>query len=68
MQNLFRTSVSIVCFNHGHDVAVQWDPTGDKYGGDTGLVVEVDGEVVAAAPAWYAAIDSGCQPPRAAGH
>ncbi|KAL3471603.1 Six-hairpin glycosidase-like protein [Aspergillus californicus] len=31
---------------HGHDVAVQWDATGDRYGA-TGLQVEVDGKVVA---------------------
>ncbi|KAL4940082.1 hypothetical protein BDV06DRAFT_230599 [Aspergillus oleicola] len=30
---------------HGHDVAVQWDATGDRYG-SRGLVVEVDGEAV----------------------
>ncbi|KAL4924107.1 Six-hairpin glycosidase-like protein [Aspergillus undulatus] len=33
---------------HGHDVAVQWDATGDQYG-TQGLLVEVDGEVVATA-------------------
>ncbi|PLB54118.1 six-hairpin glycosidase [Aspergillus steynii IBT 23096] len=33
---------------HGHDVAVQWDATGDKYG-KAGLIVEVDGEQVATA-------------------
>ncbi|KAL2859367.1 Six-hairpin glycosidase-like protein [Aspergillus pseudodeflectus] len=31
---------------HGHDVAVQWDASGDRYG-TRGLTVEVDGEVVA---------------------
>ncbi|KAL4785050.1 Six-hairpin glycosidase-like protein [Aspergillus varians] len=31
---------------HGHDVAVQWDADGSKYG-KAGLQVEVDGEVVA---------------------
>ncbi|KAL3462473.1 Six-hairpin glycosidase-like protein [Aspergillus heterothallicus] len=31
---------------HGHDVAVQWDATGDRYG-TRGLTVAVDGEVVA---------------------
>ncbi|KAL4861990.1 hypothetical protein BDV12DRAFT_207628 [Aspergillus spectabilis] len=31
---------------HGHDVAVQWDKSGNRYG-TAGLQVEVDGEVVA---------------------
>ncbi|KAI9373414.1 Six-hairpin glycosidase-like protein [Aspergillus egyptiacus] len=31
---------------HGHDVAVQWDATGDRYG-TAGLQIEVDGTVVA---------------------
>ncbi|KAL2867725.1 six-hairpin glycosidase [Aspergillus lucknowensis] len=31
---------------HGHDVAVQWDASGEQYG-TPGLHVEVDGEVVA---------------------
>ncbi|KAL2841732.1 Six-hairpin glycosidase-like protein [Aspergillus pseudoustus] len=31
---------------HGHDVAVQWDATGDRYG-TKGLTVEVDGKVAA---------------------
>ncbi|KAF2757545.1 six-hairpin glycosidase [Pseudovirgaria hyperparasitica] len=31
---------------HGHDIAVQWDKTGSRYGRQ-GLVVEVDGRIVA---------------------
>jgi hypothetical protein len=31
---------------HGHDVAVQWDASGDRYG-TQGLTIEIDGEVVA---------------------
>jgi hypothetical protein len=34
---------------HGHEVAVQWDADGSKYG-ETGLQVEVDGKVVASSP------------------
>ncbi|KAL5342253.1 Six-hairpin glycosidase-like protein [Aspergillus crustosus] len=33
---------------HGHDVAVQWDSTGDRYG-TPGFQIEVDGEVTATA-------------------
>jgi hypothetical protein len=31
---------------HGHEIAVQWDATGDRYG-EKGLIVEVDGKKVA---------------------
>jgi hypothetical protein len=31
---------------HGHDVTVQWDASGDRYG-TQGLTIEIDGEVVA---------------------
>ncbi|KAF2180227.1 six-hairpin glycosidase [Zopfia rhizophila CBS 207.26] len=34
---------------HGHDIAVQWDATGSRYG-QKGLQVEVDGKVVASSP------------------
>lgn len=34
---------------HGHEVAVQWDATGSRYG-FAGLQVEVDGKVVASSP------------------
>jgi hypothetical protein len=34
---------------HGHEIAVQWDVDGSKYG-HTGLQVEVDGKVVASSP------------------
>ena len=33
---------------HGHEIAVQWDATGERYG-KAGLQVETDGEVVAEA-------------------
>lgn len=31
---------------HGHDVSVQWDADGSHFGGDAGLIVEVDGAQV----------------------
>ncbi|KAJ4373267.1 hypothetical protein N0V83_003561 [Neocucurbitaria cava] len=34
---------------HGHEIAVQWDATGSRYG-TKGLQVEVDGKVVASSP------------------
>lgn len=34
---------------HGHEVAVQWDANGSRYG-SAGLQVEVDGQVVASSP------------------
>ncbi|TID26027.1 six-hairpin glycosidase [Venturia nashicola] len=34
---------------HGHDVAVQWDANGSKYG-TLGLQVEIDGKVVTSSP------------------
>jgi hypothetical protein len=34
---------------HGHDVAVQWDIDGSRYG-EAGLQVEIDGKVVASSP------------------
>ncbi|KAF2114225.1 six-hairpin glycosidase [Lophiotrema nucula] len=34
---------------HGHDIAVQWDADGSKYGA-SGLLLEIDGEVVATSP------------------
>ncbi|KAL5355577.1 six-hairpin glycosidase [Aspergillus floccosus] len=34
---------------HGHDVAVQWDSFGDRYG-TRGLIVEVDGKKVTSSP------------------
>jgi hypothetical protein len=34
---------------HGHDVAVQWDKDGSRYG-TKGLQVEVDGKIVASSP------------------
>ncbi|KAF2251460.1 hypothetical protein BU26DRAFT_283656 [Trematosphaeria pertusa] len=34
---------------HGHDIAVQWDSDGSRYG-QAGLQLEVDGEVVASSP------------------
>jgi hypothetical protein len=35
---------------HGHEIAVQWDVDGSRYG-TTGLTIEVDGKVVASSPA-----------------
>jgi hypothetical protein len=32
---------------HGNEVSVQWDVDGTRYGGDSGLSIEVNGEVVA---------------------
>ncbi|KAF2014671.1 hypothetical protein BU24DRAFT_433908 [Aaosphaeria arxii CBS 175.79] len=34
---------------HGHDIAVQWDASGSKYG-TAGLQVQIDGKVVASSP------------------
>ncbi|OJJ85560.1 uncharacterized protein ASPGLDRAFT_45544 [Aspergillus glaucus CBS 516.65] len=34
---------------HGHDIAVQWDASGEQYGA-AGLIVEIDGETAASAP------------------
>ncbi|KAH7066845.1 six-hairpin glycosidase [Paraphoma chrysanthemicola] len=34
---------------HGHEISVQWDASGSRYGA-TGLQVEVDGKVVASSP------------------
>ncbi|GES58211.1 six-hairpin glycosidase [Aspergillus terreus] len=34
---------------HGHDIAVQWDSSGERYG-TRGLIVEVDGKKVASSP------------------
>jgi hypothetical protein len=36
-------------FYHGHEVAVQWDADGSRYG-KTGLQVEVDGKIVMTSP------------------
>lgn len=37
-------------FYHGHEIAVQWDATGHRYG-QKGLIVEVDGKTVASSSA-----------------
>ncbi|BCR85666.1 uncharacterized protein ACHE_21124A [Aspergillus chevalieri] len=34
---------------HGHDIAVQWDASGEQYGA-AGLIIEIDGETIASAP------------------
>lgn len=34
---------------HGHDIAVQWDASGEQYGA-AGLIIEIDGETAASAP------------------
>ena len=34
---------------HGHEVAVQWDASGQQYGA-AGLTIEINGEIVASAP------------------